>query len=128
MKKLEDKLQKQFHPHDIQTDIVFNQEVQNNQVEEPFIEGPSFQNDMTRQAIKPAEEDENIIGPPKLFALFQSFSLIFFGEWGDRSQLYTMALSSRNPPILVFIGAFTVWIIFFPNIPNNITTFSRRIS
>jgi putative Ca2+/H+ antiporter (TMEM165/GDT1 family) len=34
--------------------------------------------------------------------------MIFLGEWGDRSQLATVALSATGPPFYVFIGAFLV--------------------
>jgi putative Ca2+/H+ antiporter (TMEM165/GDT1 family) len=40
------------------------------------------------------------------FVYWQSFSLIFLGEWGDKSQIYTIALATRANPYAVFLGAF----------------------
>lgn len=62
--------------------------------------------------------------PTNKFAFMQAFSLIFFGEWGDRSQIYTVALSSRNPALLVFLGAYAVR---NPTIYSHNTIDSRRI-
>lgn len=58
---------------------------------------------------------EGVKKPSNYVIFSQIFSLIFLGELGDRSQLYTIALSSRNPPILVFCGAYMV-IFRHPNI------------
>ena len=41
------------------------------------------------------------------FAVFvQSFTLTFFAEWGDRSQIATISLASVNDPVGVTIGSF----------------------
>jgi len=40
------------------------------------------------------------------FVFTQAFSLIFLGEWGDRSQIYTIALAAEAPVVPVFLGAF----------------------
>ena len=33
-----------------------------------------------------------------------AFSLTFFGEWGDRSQITTIAIAADNEPFGVFFG------------------------
>jgi len=38
--------------------------------------------------------------------IFEIFSMVFFAEWGDRSQIYTIALASQYNGFIVFLGAF----------------------
>ena len=42
--------------------------------------------------------------PQKLTILTQSFTLTFLAEWGDRSQIATIALASAKDPIGVTLG------------------------
>lgn len=44
---------------------------------------------------------------------WQALTLTFLGEWGDRSQITTIALAIEGNPYLVFIGAFLVIILDF---------------
>jgi Ca2+/H+ antiporter, TMEM165/GDT1 family len=37
--------------------------------------------------------------------IFETFGLVFVGEWGDRTQIATIALAAANPPIGVALGA-----------------------
>lgn len=37
--------------------------------------------------------------------LIQAFTLTFLAEWGDRSQIATIALGAKEDPIAVSIGA-----------------------
>lgn len=37
--------------------------------------------------------------------MMAGFSQVFFGEWGDRSQLTTIALAADNDAFLVFLGS-----------------------
>eukprot|EP00931_Biecheleriopsis_adriatica_P027417 TRINITY_DN16499_c0_g1_i1.p1 TRINITY_DN16499_c0_g1~~TRINITY_DN16499_c0_g1_i1.p1 ORF type:complete len:312 (+),score=35.12 TRINITY_DN16499_c0_g1_i1:138-938(+) len=41
----------------------------------------------------------------KLHILFQAFTLTFLAEWGDRSQITTIALASAQNPYAVALGA-----------------------
>ena len=50
----------------------------------------------------------DVARPTSSFVFLQALSLTFFAEWGDRSQIYTIALASKNSAILVFMGAWTV--------------------
>lgn len=36
--------------------------------------------------------------------MWQAFVLTFLGEWGDRSQITTIALSAIHSPWIVFLG------------------------
>jgi putative Ca2+/H+ antiporter (TMEM165/GDT1 family) len=42
----------------------------------------------------------------KLAVFMQSFTLTFFAEWGDRSQIATISLASVNDPFGVTVGSF----------------------
>ena len=39
---------------------------------------------------------------------WQALSLTFLGEWGDRSQISTIALAANSNAFIVFIGSFLV--------------------
>jgi len=53
------------------------------------------------------KKDNSKNGSMTKFAVFvQSFTLTFFAEWGDRSQIATISLASVNDPIGVTIGSF----------------------
>lgn len=40
-----------------------------------------------------------------VFIFWQALTLTFLGEWGDRSQVTTIALASQSSAVAVFIGA-----------------------
>ena len=40
---------------------------------------------------------------------WQALTLTFFGEWGDRSQITTVALASQSNAFAVFVGASLVY-------------------
>jgi len=44
----------------------------------------------------------------KRAVLFEIFSMVFLAEWGDRSQIYTIALASQYNGFIVFLGAILV--------------------
>jgi len=47
---------------------------------------------------------------------WQALTMTFLGEWGDRSQISTIALAADYGATFVFIGAFLVHFLFyFPN-------------
>lgn len=53
------------------------------------------------------KKDNSKGGGSSAVAVFaQSFTLTFFAEWGDRSQIATISLASVNDPIGVTIGSF----------------------
>ncbi|MEA5597477.1 TMEM165/GDT1 family protein [Rivularia sp. UHCC 0363] len=37
--------------------------------------------------------------------IMETFGLVFVGEWGDRTQIATIALAAANPPVGVALGA-----------------------
>ncbi len=41
----------------------------------------------------------------ELAIVLKTFGLVFVGEWGDRTQIATIALAAANPPVGVAIGA-----------------------
>jgi len=46
---------------------------------------------------------------------WQALTMTFLGEWGDRSQISTIALAAESGATFVFVGAFLVF-LFFRNI------------
>ena len=61
------------------------------------------------EAYKNSKEEEEVdIDKPKknwLAVLYETMILIFFAEWGDKSQIGIIALSATHPIMLVLIGA-----------------------
>jgi Ca2+/H+ antiporter, TMEM165/GDT1 family len=56
---------------------------------------------------KSRKQDQKNNGAMTKFAVFmQSFTLTFFAEWGDRSQISTISLAAANDPVGVTIGSF----------------------
>ncbi|CAG0900941.1 unnamed protein product [Darwinula stevensoni] len=50
------------------------------------------------------QKKEEVIENASLMILIQSFTLTFVSEWGDRSQLATIALTARQVKSFVFLG------------------------
>lgn len=42
---------------------------------------------------------------------WQALTMTFLGEWGDRSQISTIALAAESSAAFVFIGAFLVFFL-----------------
>lgn len=57
-----------------------------------------------KEAVEKAEKQ--ITDEKKIWAiLLEVFVLVFVAEWGDRTQIATIALAAENDPIVVSIGA-----------------------
>jgi putative Ca2+/H+ antiporter (TMEM165/GDT1 family) len=50
--------------------------------------------------------NENTHARSAMAVMIEAFTLTFLAEWGDRSQLATIALTASNSPIGVMIGGF----------------------
>jgi putative Ca2+/H+ antiporter (TMEM165/GDT1 family) len=49
-----------------------------------------------------SQEFKEKVSPKLIF--ITCFSQIFFGEWGDKSQITTVAMSASNSTVIVFLG------------------------
>ncbi|MBW4467243.1 MAG: TMEM165/GDT1 family protein [Pegethrix bostrychoides GSE-TBD4-15B] len=50
------------------------------------------------EAKRPKQQSERAV-------ISETFGLVFVGEWGDRTQIATIALAAANPPVGVALGA-----------------------
>eukprot|EP00803_Ostreobium_quekettii_P004423 evm.model.scf_3656.1 EVM.evm.TU.scf_3656.1 scf_3656:5763-8094(-) len=58
-----------------------------------------------REAVGRAEEAGGVAGRTPWQAFLQVASLVFVGEWGDRSMLATIAMAATRSPVAVVAGA-----------------------
>lgn len=56
------------------------------------------------EAVEKAERDVLLKETP-LAIVAEAFGLVFVAEWGDRTQIATIALAAANPPVGVVLGA-----------------------
>lgn len=56
------------------------------------------------EAVEKAERDASLKETP-LTIVAEAFGLVFVAEWGDRTQIATIALAAANPPVGVVLGA-----------------------
>jgi len=72
-------------------------------------EGAEELEEVTQELKEKDEERSNVGEKQGLLAfspiLIQAFTLTFLAEWGDRSQIATIALGAKEDPIAVSIGA-----------------------
>ncbi|MEL7494786.1 MAG: TMEM165/GDT1 family protein [Cyanobacteria bacterium J06554_11] len=69
--------------------------------------GENNHDDDEKEAVEAVEKAESGgAGKETPFAIVaEAFGLVFVAEWGDRTQIATIALAAANPPVGVVLGA-----------------------
>lgn len=76
------------------------------EVENELGVGSSLEEEDVEKGAAAAGEHKSIKQPEGAFQIFMlAFTLTFFAEWGDRSQIATISLASVNDPVGVTMGS-----------------------
>lgn len=83
--------------------IIFGAKMLKEGLEMSDDEGAEELEEVTTELKKKDEEMDSEAGFSRIFT--QAFTMTFFAEWGDRSQIATIALGTNQNPLAVSIGA-----------------------
>ncbi|EAS05288.1 transmembrane protein (macronuclear) [Tetrahymena thermophila SB210] len=102
IKELEEKINQKAHINKDENNDTEKQNEEENQEKQNDLETQQLQQSLLKSQEKQNKKNAQVI--PNTLVAAQTFTQNFLGEWGDRSQISTIAMSASFNFIQVFIG------------------------